>query len=84
MADEVSDIENILCHALGLPQSRSLYRNQFAAATGTSDYAACERMVKCGFMFKGQSLGYGDYFHCTEAGKRVAIEHSSPRKDSPQ
>lgn len=67
------DIENILCHALGLPQSDTLYRNHFAASTDSDDYAACERMVKCGYMFKGQPLGYGDYFHCTKDGVKAAL-----------
>lgn len=71
----LSDREvEILIGAVGLRYSTEMYRNHFAASTGSDDYQTCEGLVGKSLMFKGDSVGYGDYFHVTGEGVRIAQE----------
>lgn len=65
------DLLDILRHTLGLDRSDMPFRNHFAAATGTPDYARCERLTTAGMMKRGAALSYGHYFHVTEQGLRA-------------
>jgi hypothetical protein len=58
----------ILEHALGLNRSGAPYRNYFAAAEGSDDYAACVQLAALGLMRNGAPLPYGHYFIVTEKG----------------
>lgn len=69
---------DIIRHAIGATDGRRPYRNNFAAASGTPDYAMCEALVGRGLMWKGASLGYGDYFHVTLAGYEM-VGHKAPK-----
>jgi hypothetical protein len=78
-----ADLMQILTHSLGLDRDRGRlvpWRDHFAAESGSDDYARCEKLTGMGMMKKGRSLGYGDYFHVTEAGKTAGVESMATPK----
>jgi hypothetical protein len=78
MESDVRRQEQIIRHSLGLDQAVRPYRNHFAAARGSDDFAACEALVARGFMERGQGLSYGCYYHVTKEGA-ASVGHPLPK-----
>lgn len=56
-------------HALGFP---TFHRTHYAAANGTAEFTACERLAERGLMEPGEFTSYGRFFFVTEAGALAA------------
>lgn len=78
MESEERRQEQIIRHSLGLDHAVKPYRNGFAAAGGTDDFAACEALVARGFMVRGSDLSYGRWFHVTKEGA-ASVGHPLPK-----
>jgi len=73
---------DIVKHSLGYGTrgQKPGWRNHFAAESGSTDYAAFEKMVGLDVAAKGRSLGYGDYFFITPVGIQAAAAHEAMQK----
>ena len=64
--------DDIILHALGLPNPRGPYRNYFNSSPGTPDDEACRRLVTQGLMVQRPPESHGcipgHIYHVTPAG----------------